>query len=204
MILRTKRRKCCTTSERRRWPKITVSFSSQFWEHSRTITSQRRLPSKWSKPISKCYLKAYVARLVGFAQKLCKRGSLGWRFTHSLISFYSCSVLQSLMPSLEREQNFSTELRAECLIAILRAFSIHGEHSECISPLTRIGFTIFRTQKNIFIKILHQIPRVDSDSINLMLRVSAWESSLIANISDFRRKKWSTKWSSYRQDYIRF
>jgi len=82
----------------------------------------------------------------------------------------SCSVLQSLMPSLEREQNFSTELRAECLIAILRAFSIHGEHSECISPLTRIGFTIFKTQKNIFIKILHQIPRVDSDSINLMLR----------------------------------
>ena len=89
-----------------------------------------------------------------------------------MISLYSCSVLQSLMPSLEREQNFSTELRAECLIAILRAFSIHGEHSECISPLTRIGFTIFKMQKDIFIKILHQIPRVDSESINLMLRVS--------------------------------
>lgn len=83
----------------------------------------------------------------------------------------SCSIMQTLLSSLDQEQNFDTDLQGECLISVLKAFSIHGEHSECISPLTQIGFTLFKMRKEIFVKILEQIPRVDHEAIKTMIKM---------------------------------
>lgn len=53
----------------------------------------------------------------------------------------------------------------------MKAFSIHGEHLECIAPLTQLGFNIYKSRYDTFHKILEQIPHVDLNLVSNFNRI---------------------------------